>query len=113
MLTTFALELTAAFRSLRRSPGFSALAVAMLALGIGANVAIFSIFNSIVLSPLPYPNASRLVGFSSVNATKALVQPALSVADFRDVHERAKSYAALAAFRPNFFSYAPAGGDPV
>jgi predicted permease len=107
-------ELAAAFRSLRRAPGFSALALSMLALGIGANVAIFSIFKSIVLSPLPYPQPERLVGFTAINSAKALTMPALSATDFRDFHQRAKSYSHLAAFRPDFVSYAPAkGGEPV
>lgn len=106
-------EFAAAFRSLRRAPGFSCLAFTLLALGIGANVAIFSVFHSIVLSPLPYPNSAHLVGLNSVNAAKALTQPALSAADFRDLRSHAKSYSALAAFRPDFIGYAPAGGDPV
>jgi putative ABC transport system permease protein len=113
MFSALALEITSAFRTLRRSPGFSLLAAGMLALGIGANVAIFSLFESIVLSPLPYPAPARLVGFSSVNHAKGLQQPALSTADFRDVHERAKSFATLAAYRPDFLGYAPAHGDPV
>ncbi|MBA4138317.1 MAG: hypothetical protein C0518_13475 [Opitutus sp.] len=107
-------ELAAAFRSLRRAPGFSTLALAMLALGIGANVAIFSVFQSIVLSPLPYPQPKRLVGFTALNSAKALTMPALSASDFRDFHMRAQSFAQLAAFRPDFVSYAPAnGGDPA
>ncbi|MBI2704566.1 MAG: ABC transporter permease, partial [Actinobacteria bacterium] len=106
-------ELAAVFRHLRRSPGFALLAVAMLALGIGANVAIFSIFQSIILRPLPYPEQERLVGVKSLNAAKALTQPALSLTDFRDFKERASSYVALAAFRPDFAGYAPAGADPV
>ncbi|HUR56429.1 MAG TPA: hypothetical protein VM029_01880, partial [Opitutaceae bacterium] len=111
--TTLIPELKSALLALRRAPGFSTLAMATLALGIGANVAIFSIFNSIVLSPLPYPDAAQLLGFSSRNATKALVQPALSAADFRDVHASATSYTALAAFRPDFSSYHPPRGEPV
>ncbi len=106
-------ELTAALRHLRRSPGFALLAIAMLALGIGANVAIFSIFQSIILRPLPYPEQERLVGFKSLNPAKALTQPALSLTDFRDFKERATSYAALAAFRPDFAGYAPSGADRV
>lgn len=106
-------EITAAFRHLRRAPGFALLAVAMLALGIGANVAIFSIFQSIILRPLPYPEQERLVGFKSLNSAKALTQPALSLTDFRDFKERATSYTVLAAFRPDFAGYAPAGADPV
>ncbi len=106
-------EVTAAFRHLRRSPGFSLLAVAMLALGIGANVAIFSIFQSIILRPLPYPAQERLVGFKALNSAKAITQPALSLSDFRDFKERVKSYTGFAAFRPDFTGYAPPGAEPV
>ncbi len=106
-------ELTAAARSLRRAPGFALLAIAMLALGIGANVAIFSIFQSIILRQLPYPEQERLVGFKSLNAAKALAQPALSLTDFRDFKERTQSYVHLAAYRPDFTGYAPRGADPV
>ncbi len=106
-------ELAAACRSLRRAPGFSALAIGMLALGIGANVAIFSIFRSIILNPLPYERPGELVGLSAVNAAKALTMPALSASDFRDLKERSQSFARLAAYRPNFVSYKPAGRDAV
>jgi len=113
VLTRFFTELTAAARHLRRAPGFALLAIAMLALGIGANVAIFSIFQSIILRPLPYPEQARLVGFKSLNSAKALTQPALSLTDFRDFKERVQSYDALAAYRPDFAGYAPQGADPV
>ncbi|MBI3885270.1 MAG: ABC transporter permease [Opitutae bacterium] len=105
--------LSAACRSLRRAPGFALLAVAMLALGIGVNVAMFSIFQTIVLRPLPYGDPDRLVGFTAINGAKALRQPALSVADFRDYRERSTAFATLAAYRPDFASYAPPGADPV
>ena len=106
-------ELRSALKSLRRSPGFTGFSLALLAAGIGATVAVYSLLHSIVLRPLPYPEADRLVGLTSRHAAKGLAMPALSASDFRDVHERAKSYATLAAYRPGFASYAPAGGEPV
>ncbi len=112
-MSSLAAELTSAFRSLRRAPGFSALAISMLALGIGANVAIFSIFRSIILNPLPYAQPAELVGFSATNPAKALTMPSLSASDFRDLKERSQSFAALAAYRPNFVSFKPSGHDAV
>src|SRR5262245_60305496 len=112
-MSSFLTEISAAFRQVRRSPGFSALAIAMLAVGIGANVAIFSIFQSIVLNPLPFAAPDRLVGLNAVNSAKALTMPAISPSDFRDLHDRAQSYTLLGAYRPAFTAYVPPAGDPV
>src|SRR5512143_699830 len=55
------MQLRHVFRRLRKSPTFSVIVVLTLAAAIGANTAIFSVFNSVLLKPLPYPDAERLV----------------------------------------------------
>ena len=90
---TFVQDARYALRSLRRTPGFTAVALLTLALGIGANAAMFSIVNGVLLRPLPYPEAGpagprstrRIPGKASRNG-------AISPTDFEDWRERARSF---------------------
>ena len=85
-----------AFRALRRRPGLSAVAIATFALGIGANTAIFSVVDAIVLRPLPFPDPDRLVRIWSANP-KGIPRNAMSPADYFDLAEQATGPAGLAA----------------
>jgi putative ABC transport system permease protein len=93
-------DLKFAFRMLAKAPGFAATAILTLAIGIGANTAIFSVVNAVLLKPLPFPNAEELVALGSVDAREHLVDlKSVSFPDFRDFREQAHSFQALAVHR--------------
>jgi putative ABC transport system permease protein len=88
-------DLRYALRGIRKSPGFSTVAILSLALGIGANTAIFTFVNAALLKPLPYPHAGRIVSLAEhppQSASTTLVHPQ----SFVEWRKRARSFEALA-----------------
>src|SRR3954466_8739772 len=71
-------------RALRTSPAFTATALLTLALGIGANAAIFSVVRTVLLDPLPFPDADRLIRAYHANPSSGLARAAVSEPDFLD-----------------------------
>jgi predicted permease len=89
-------DLRLALRSLRRRPGSTALALSALALGIGANAAIFSFVDGIVLKPLPYPDADRLVAVAQSEGPRSTSLGAVSPRDLEDLKALGGIFAGLA-----------------
>src|SRR5947209_7013313 len=86
-------------RSLRRSPGFTAVAVAALAVGIGANTAVFTIVNAVLIRSPPYADPGRLVTMFEKVPDAPVDHFELSAPDFEIVREAARSYSGMAAYR--------------
>jgi hypothetical protein len=89
-------DLRFALRQLRKSPGFTIIAVLTLALGIGANSAIFSVVNHVLLRPLPYPHPERLVYLNEVTQG---TDTSIALPDYVDWRKDSKSFEHLAMSR--------------
>jgi predicted permease len=105
-------SLRIAIRSLRRTPGFTAVVVLTLALGIGATTAIFSVVNAVLLNPLPYPTADRLVMVWVTNPAEEIEKDITSFPTFADWEQQATTFAAMAARNVTTFTLTGAG-DPL
>jgi predicted permease len=103
-------DLRWALRTLRHNPGFAAVAIISLALGIGANGAIFSMAEYLLLRPLPVPHASGIVVVQAQlrdESASPFQQAGLSYPDFIDLQRKSKSFAGLAASQYFPFGIAP------
>ena len=111
LVETFLQDLRYAFRMLNKSPGFTIVAVLTLALGIGANTAIFSVVNGVLLKPLPYRQPDRLV--SLFLHGRGLDRGVMGTADFLALNQRQKAFEQVAAFSPSSIGFTLTGfGSP-
>jgi predicted permease len=92
-------DLVYALRHLRKNPGYALVTILTLALGIGANTAIFSVVHGVVLKPLPYPDPARLVFITSQFPALGFDQFWVSVPEFVEFRERNQSFEDVGAYR--------------
>ncbi|MFN2397922.1 MAG: ABC transporter permease [Gemmatimonadaceae bacterium] len=92
-------DLRFAARTLLKSPGFTALAVLCLALGIGVNTMIFSVVNAVIIEPLPFRDAERLVALKATRPKAGLDNESISFADYRDWREQSTTLTEIAAWQ--------------
>ena len=106
-LTSLWQDLAYALRMLRKNPGFTAIAIITLALGIGANTAVFSVVNGVLLNPLPYPHPEELVTLHE--SKPAFNTGSISYPNFLDWQKENHTLSAMAVSRPHSFSLTSLG----
>jgi len=106
-IESFIQDLRYALRMLRKNPGFTTVAVLTLGLGIGANTAIFSVVNGVLLRPLPYENPGRLMRVFS--SSQVFPESTTSPPDFRTLREQNRSFSGLSALYGAFFNLTGTG----
>ena len=102
-MNTLLLDLRYAFRMLTRSPAFTTIAVLTLALGIGANTALFSVVNGVLLNPLAYPHSDQLVAIYEKIA--GLDSAPIEYPNFLDWERDSRTFASMAAYRNEDYNF--------
>lgn len=102
-----------AWRSLTKSPAFTAIAVACLALGIGINTTIFSVVDGVMIRPYPYQDPGRLAVLNSSNQRLHFTRGAISYPDFKDIRDQNTTAAAIAAFSRRSLTISDGTSEPT
>src|SRR5688572_28604851 len=108
----FMQDLRYAVRSLIKNRGFTAIAVACLALGIGVNSTIYSVVDGVILRPYPYPDADQIIVVSSTNQKEGVTRGGVSYADFKDLRDASSTIQTMAAFTERSLTIADGSSDP-
>jgi putative ABC transport system permease protein len=103
-------DLRYAVRTLLRAPAFAAIAILTLALGIGANTAIFSVVNGVLIRPLPYPDSDSIVRLLSGSAPDP--NGSFSPPDYLELDRGNQSFSTVAGYRRDAATIAVPGGEP-
>jgi len=98
-----------AFRTMRRNPGFALVAILTLAIGIGANVAIFSVVNGVLLEPVPFPHADRLVLIWETDMNRGVLRGTIAATELLDWRKMNQSFEELSAWRAMFYTITGSG----
>src|SRR6202171_3114460 len=106
-MMSFRQDVRYGFRVLGKNPGFTAIAILTLALGIGANTSLFSVVNGVLLNPLPFPNPDELVAVYAKSPT--FQESSIAYPNFLDWQKDNLSFASLCAFRSDDYNMVGAG----
>ena len=105
-------DLRYAVRMFLKNRGFTAVAIIALALGIGANTAIFSLVNGVLLRPLPFPNSDRIIYFEGKNPAAGITDSNISYLDFTDWSQQTDLFASTAAYWTGNADLSGDGAEP-
>src|SRR5688572_30203818 len=105
-------DLRYALRSFLKNPAFSAACILTLALGIGANTAIFSVVDAVLLRKAPFAEIDRLVMVWETDRNTGTTREPASLPDYLDIKDRARSLSQAAVLMPGEMNLTPASGDP-
>src|SRR5215204_5892445 len=112
LMEIFWQDLRYSMRMLWKSPGFTLIAVLALALGIGANTAIFSVVDAVLLQQLPYPSPEKLVWIWETSPVNEIKQEVASYPNFNDWRQQSQSFEAMAAFAGSYLFLTSPDGTP-